>query len=383
MYSYNNIIDKQAPAQLQELDHEMANVLLSSSSGGHGDDSSGSGGKTLAASSTVPIIERFHAAGAQPVDAMLAHKLLTPDESRQLIDICEEKAEFSFWASGGKTVASASPSRTDGEEEAMEEEEARIPGERSARLLSSNDGITAALGEEKKDDAQARAFRSAYTVEGSFPALANELWKRISSAMPLPTKHYSPEMVGADELFERDMEGTWLPDSLSDNLLFARYLEGGHFAPHVDGSTIVDLNTRSLYTVLIYLNDCYGGGETHVLVGEQCDVLTKDEPSGKICGNGRNCIGSIVPREGSAVVFAYHVLHEGASVLPGHKKYIIRGDVLYRRVPPILTEPKDLEGFEMYQKARVLEANGHVDEALRLFQLTRRKSPGVAELYQL
>ena len=366
MYSYNNIIDKAAPAGVSELDATMAAVLTSSAAGGRG-----------GVESRAMTVERFQAVGvAQPVDAVLAHNLLTHRECVELIRLSEEKGGFSFWAAGAAPVATAGESSS-----VAADDEARLPGEHAPS--SSQHVSQSAVPTGMKNEEQARAFRSAYTVEGLFPLLAAELWKRICEYVPLTAKHYSPDMPDADSLFERDIEGTWVPHSLSDNMLFARYLDGGHFAPHVDGSTIVDLNTRSLYTVLIYLNDCLGGGETHIVVGDQCEVLTKDEATGKVCGNGRNCVGSIVPKEGSAAVFAYHVLHEGGSVHPGHKKYIIRADVLYKRTPPILTEPKDLEAFELYQRARVMEANGLVDDALRLFQLARRKSPGLAELYQL
>ena len=72
--------------------------------------------------------------------------------------------------------------------------------------------------------------------------------------------------------WERDIDGDWYPtgshrsvaNCLSDQLyiglnpilLFGRYEEGGHFAPHTDGNTIIDFNHRSLRSVIIYLSDC-------------------------------------------------------------------------------------------------------------------------------
>ena len=43
---------------------------------------------------------------------------------------------------------------------------------------------------------------------------------------------------------------------LNPNMLFNRYHPSGHFSPHTDGYTIVDFNTRSMYSALFYLNDC-------------------------------------------------------------------------------------------------------------------------------
>ncbi len=345
---------------------------------------------------TLPV-ETFKAAGSDtPVDAVVARGLLSHTECEAIIALCEQNAAgFTFWASGGAAAADGAESDDAGVRDTAE---AMLPGEAdySRRTLFSSrersepcrGGKTAMENEE-----QARAFRTAYTIEGLFPKVSALLWERIKQRVPLRTRHFHPDMPDAESLYERDLIGTWEPVSLSSDLLLARYLDGGHFAPHVDGSTIVDLNTRSLYTALIYLNTCDGGGETRVFAGEQCDVLTVDGTTGKICGKSASamaaeggshqCVGSIVPVEGLLALFSYDVLHEGASVHPGHKKYIIRSDVLYRRQPPILTETADVEAFALFQKARVMEASGETDEALRLFRLVRRTSPGVAALYQL
>jgi leukotriene-A4 hydrolase len=58
------------------------------------------------------------------------------------------------------------------------------------------------------------------------------------------------------------MEGRWEAFGVNEHLLFAAYRAQGHFSPHTDGSTIVDFNTRSFYTVLVYLNTCADGGGT-------------------------------------------------------------------------------------------------------------------------
>ena len=39
-------------------------------------------------------------------------------------------------------------------------------------------------------------------------------------------------------------------------VILVRYPAGGHFSPHTDGYVIEDFNTRSLYSVIIYLNQC-------------------------------------------------------------------------------------------------------------------------------
>ncbi|KEG10747.1 hypothetical protein DQ04_03341010 [Trypanosoma grayi] len=232
-------------------------------------------------------------------------------------------------------------------------------------------------------DKEACAFRVVDTIEASFPQLSQALSARIQKVVQLEPKSFTPSMANAEELYTRDLDGTWVPLELSSNLLLGRYGAGGHFSPHVDGSTIVDLNTRSFYTLLIYLNDCESGGETVIFSGEQSEVLECDPHSGKYRGRCQNRIGAVRPVKGSAVFFFCDVLHEASPVGVGSCKYILRGDFLYRRDPPILTEENDRMAFELYEKARVVESNGDAMQACEMFRRVRKLSQGVAELYQL
>jgi hypothetical protein len=106
-------------------------------------------------------------------------------------------------------------------------------------------------------DEGARAFRNADTVEVTCPEVAAALWRRVGA-------HVAPVVTLArgDDACERGLEGTWRACGVNPVLLFTRYTPGGHFSPHTDGNTVVDLNTRSLRSMLVYLNDCADGGET-------------------------------------------------------------------------------------------------------------------------
>ncbi|RNF17028.1 uncharacterized protein Tco025E_04960 [Trypanosoma conorhini] len=230
---------------------------------------------------------------------------------------------------------------------------------------------------------EARAFRVVDTIEATFPQLSQALSERIQKVVHLEPKTFDSSATGSADMFSRDLEGTWVPLTLSSNLLLGRYGPGGHFSPHLDGSTVVDLNTRSLYTLLIYLNTCERGGETVMFTGEQADLLELDAKTGKYTGKEVNRVGAVCPKKGSAVFFFCDVLHEALPVGKGGSKYIIRGDFLYRREPPILTAENDKRAFELYEQARVAESGGNAMLACELFQRVRKLSKGVAELYQL
>ncbi|CBZ25179.1 conserved hypothetical protein [Leishmania mexicana MHOM/GT/2001/U1103] len=231
-------------------------------------------------------------------------------------------------------------------------------------------------------DSASKAVRVVNTIEANFPHLSAKLYDRIARVVPLKPKCFSEDMPNAEELFERELAGTWVPHALSENLLFGRYHPGGHFMPHVDGSTIVDLNTRSFYTLLIYLNDCLHGGETFIFAGEQCNVMYLDEEENQYRGNATQRVGAVHPKKGSAAFFYYNLLHEGAPVLQGHK-YICRADLLYHRTPAIFTSEEDEKAFHVYQEARLAESHGDAERACQLFQRVRKLSKGVASIFQI
>lgn len=278
---------------------------------------------------------------ADGVDCIVVDNFLTADECDHLIAACESVG-YTFWS--------------------QNEHEAK-------------DG-------EEKSDASTKAVRVVDTIEGRFPRLSAKLYERIAAVVELVPKVFSRDMKDGDELYERDLEGRWEPHALSENLLLGRYHPGGHFMPHIDGSTVVDLNTRSFYTLLIYLNDCPAGGETVLFAGEQCNVMFLDESSQKYRGKEETRVAAVHPRKGSAAFFYYDLLHEAAPVTDG-LKYICRADLLYRRNPPILTADSDVAAFRLYEEARLAESSGEALRACELFQRVRKLSKGVAELYQL
>lgn len=114
--------------------------------------------------------------------------------------------------------------------------------------------------------------------------LADRIWNCI--------KDFMPKCVGEDVAL-----------SLDDTFRCYRYVPGEYFQWHVDGSTRKNGN-RSKYTVLIYLNDDYEGGETE---------FEHTKVKGKV---------------GSILLFPHKLLHQGATLIKG-TKYAIRSDAMY------------------------------------------------------
>ena len=86
-----------------------------------------------------------------------------------------------------------------------------------------------------------RSVRNADTLELNDEAFCAALWQRLAPFVP-ERESISPD---DEQRYEPDLEGEWVATGLNPHLLINRYASGGHFAPHADGSTMVDFNRRS------------------------------------------------------------------------------------------------------------------------------------------
>ena len=119
--------------------------------------------------------------------------------------------------------------------------------------------------------------------------LADELWGLLKPHAP--NQYGQSVSVGLNEMFR-----------------FYKYEPGQKFRKHRDESFIRNDTEASYFTVLLYLNDEFVGGETRFQ-----DIEVK-------------------PKLGSALIFAHMIEHEGAEILSG-KKYVLRTDIMFRLKP--------------------------------------------------
>ena len=223
-------------------------------------------------------------------------------------------------------------------------------------------------------------FRNADTVEVTCPELAVALWGRLRDHVT-PVVHLRPETC------ERGTEGQWTAVGVNPVLLFSRYTPGGHFSPHTDGNTVVDFNTRSLYSVIVYLNTCSdGSGGTTLFVPPTGvgntppgDAFSTDEAH-RLRWPSEWAVGTAPAQEGAVLVFQQEVPHEGVPVGPGQTKYIIRTDIMFQRTPPLCDDAAGRAAYELVQQAAAAEADGHADVAAKLYRAAGRECPSLARM---
>lgn len=116
--------------------------------------------------------------------------------------------------------------------------------------------------------------------------LAETLWKRINQ--------FCVQTIGISTVF-----------GLNEMFRYYKYEPGQRFKRHADGIYQRSELEFSFYTLLIYLNDNFSGGETGF---KELDVK---------------------PKQGTALVFQHDIVHEGKPIIAG-TKYVLRTDIMYK-----------------------------------------------------
>lgn len=252
------------------------------------------------------------------------------------------------------------------------------PGECQS-LMSQADALGYSFWHPTPGASETR-FRNADTVEVTCPELAAALWARLQ-------RHVTAVVQLEEDTCERGVQGTWAAVGVNPVLLFSRYTPGGHFSPHTDGNTVVDFNTRSLYSVIVYLNTCEdGSGGTTLFVPPTGvgntppgDAYSTDEAH-RLRWPPEWAVGTAPAQEGAVLVFQQEVPHEGVPLGPGQTKYIIRTDIMYQRTPALCDDASGRAAYMLVQQAAAAEADGHADMAAKLYRAAVRECPSLAHM---
>ena len=124
--------------------------------------------------------------------------------------------------------------------------------------------------------------------------------ERAQFAAPLWTRRLWERL---EQLALPQLDGQ-APAGLPADLRFYRYSPGERFKMHKDGPW-EEHGLRSKLTLLVYLNQGFGGGDTDF----------RDF--------------RVTPSTGSALIFMHDTWHEGVALTTG-VKYVLRSDILYR-----------------------------------------------------
>jgi len=138
------------------------------------------------------------------------------------------------------------------------------------------------------------------------PKFVNKIWSKLKNIGIIP---------------KTMTNGVFTLNGLYKHIIFYKYNRGEYFREHYDDEK-KDLNKKSFFTVLIYLNNDFEGGETTFIHHKKIKYKKKwkDEVT----------LTPVIPQKGKLLVFKHNILHEG-SILKSGIKYILRCDIMYEK----------------------------------------------------
>ncbi|XP_033734272.1 uncharacterized protein LOC117323265 isoform X2 [Pecten maximus] len=219
-------------------------------------------------------------------------------------------------------------------------------------------------------------YRSAQRISIDSQSLADLLWTRIQGyleELEISSDPHSHHIHGIPCV----VEGKWVPVGLNKLFRLCRYHPGGHFAPHFDGFFEEDSKHRSMKTLMVYLNGDFTGGSTNFV--DESQTLHMDE-TGKYCAEEENILCKIQPEAGMAIIFNHHRLHEGQK-LGDNKKYILRTDIMYKKVSEDNIGHTDEKALALIKEAEELEAMGECEKAAMVLRKAFKLSPAIEDSY--
>mmetsp|Transcript_16389 Transcript_16389/g.24154 ORF Transcript_16389/g.24154 Transcript_16389/m.24154 type:complete len:197 (+) Transcript_16389:306-896(+) len=157
---------------------------------------------------------------------------------------------------------------------------------------------------------------------GFKPALFNEIYQpnarksdRVMVDDPKFAASLYERLQGALPQSKREGGIKYVATGLNERMRILRYKEGHAFPAHHDGRyQRSDGSEVSFYTIIIYLNEDFAGGNT-VLFPDSRFRTDKESIS-------------ITPKRGLVLCFDHYVEHEGAFLKEG-VKYAIRTDLMF------------------------------------------------------
>ena len=164
--------------------------------------------------------------------------------------------------------------------------------------ISEDVGFEEALLTSPTGTVRIKSLRNNDRVMFKNQEIADWLWERAIDFVP--TEFEGRNAIGLNEF-----------------LRYYRYDPGQQFDWHQDGPYERDNGERRYWTLLVYLNDDFEGGETSF---EDSYSEESFDPF------------SVVPQQGMALFFEHPTHHKGEPIFEG-RKYVLRTDVMYGPEP--------------------------------------------------
>lgn len=169
----------------------------------------------------------------------------------------------------------------------------------------------------------------------------------------------------------------WKPLRINDCMRISEYPSPSiGFTPHYDNQYNESDTIKSFFSIVIYLNNGFDGGDT---LFYECDEsklnggITIREEIDINGGIDAYKLTRIKPISGNGILFDHSFLHASDKIIKG-TKYIIRTDLIFETVgsqkytKTILDQLKYHTSLNFFRDAQFLELNGKIDKASEFYE---------------
>jgi len=128
-------------------------------------------------------------------------------------------------------------------------------------------------------------------------------------------------------------EGSWEPFKINECNRISHYSKNSKgFKCHYDSQYVHSENIKSVFTLLIYLNDNYKNGETVFYTKKDSKYMNVTCDQEMLLNGGEETYDKYVisPSKGSCILFNHDIIHMSNEIKKGNK-YILRTDIVYRK----------------------------------------------------
>jgi hypothetical protein len=178
--------------------------------------------------------------------------------------------------------------------------------------------------------------------------------------------------------FGFDVNGVWKPVFINNCFRLSKYEKDSiGFKPHFDSQFSGSFHLKSIFSLVIYLNDDFKGGKTkfYSKKNPQIDLknfkgLTLKEEIKLNGGMESYDSKSIKPIVGNGMMFNHDILHSGEKIKEG-TKFVLRTDVVFQRVKvekSIFNTKLFSTCTDLFREAQNQELEGNIQKASDLYE---------------
>lgn len=222
-------------------------------------------------------------------------------------------------------------------------------------------------------------------------SLSDYIWEKLQPIFEFTFTECQLIPFGFDVL-----RGNWEPSGVNEAFRLNQYSckDEDFFSVHRDAQYCPSGDNRSIFSIVIYLNDGFVGGETvfyfpkYTSASNKKGLCIEEEiANNEGLENGYQKI-SVQPKCGDCVMFSPNILHESLKVKDSGlplSKYIIKTDIMMKRVNNVKlgynvspVEKNDyFECLQNFREAQRLEMKGEHNKACKCYE----KSLSIRHLY--